>query len=439
MKDYFEKLRQAIDGTDTVKFSGCVTQIIGMTVESNGPMARLGDICKIFPGRGEAPILSEVVGFKENKLLLMPLGALTGIAAGDSVVATGIKFSIAMGEGMQGRVLDALGMPIDSKGPFDMQERYSIDRDPPGPLDRKRIKEILPLGVRAIDSLLTIGRGQRIGIFAGSGVGKSSLLGMIARSAAADVNVIVLVGERGREVLDFMEKDLREEGLKKSVVLVATSDQPALLRLKSAMVGTAIAEFFRDRGHNVLLMMDSLTRYAMAQREIGMAIGEPPVAHGYTPSVFAMLPRLLERTGNAKVGSITAIYTVLVEGDNINEPISDAVRGILDGHIVLTRELANNNHYPPIDILGSVSRLMPDIVAPEHYAMASRIKNLMSIYRETQDLINIGAYKAGTNPLVDEAIKSRNIINDMLKQKIDDQSTFEEALKSIKDIVGATK
>jgi len=336
VRRYFDALNRRIAETDSMEYSGSIEQIIGMTVEADGPAASIGDLCKIYQNRGSGHVLAEVEGFKGNKVLLMPLGPLTGIGPGDRIVSTGFCLQVGVTEDLVGRVLGPLGDPIDGGPPIMPDEYYLLDNDPPGPLERERIHEILPMGIRAIDGLLTIGVGQRMGIFAGSGVGKSTLLGMIARNAEADINVIVLVGERGREVKDFMEKDLREEGLRKSVLVIATSDQPALLRLKSAMVGTAIAEYFRDRGKKVLLMMDSLTRFAMAQREIGMAIGEPPVSRGFTPSVYAMLPRLLERTGTSSKGSITAIYTVLVEGDDMNEPISDTVRGIIDGHMVLT-------------------------------------------------------------------------------------------------------
>ncbi len=364
----------------------------------------------------------------------MPFGDLSGVGPGSRVVSTNAAFKVPVGDGFIGRILGPLGEPMDDKGPVAPQAHYTIENMPPNPLERKRIKEILPLGVKAIDSLLTIGRGQRIGIFAGSGVGKSTLLGMIARNATADVNVITLVGERGREVLDFVEKDLKEEGMKKSVLVIATSDQPALLRLKCAMVGTAFAEYFRDQGKNVLLLMDSLTRFAMAQREIGMAIGEPPVSRGYTPSVYAILPRLLERSGTSSSGEITGLYTVLVEGDDMNEPIADTVRGILDGHIVLSRALAHANHYPAIDVLASISRLMNDIAAKEHKNAAGFVKNKMATYREAQDLINIGAYQKGSNPDIDQAIKAIGEINALLKQDIEERFSFEEIIDTLVNI-----
>jgi flagellum-specific ATP synthase len=337
-------------------------------------------------------------------------------------------------EQLKGRILDALGNPIDGKPPIEPTAYYPVENEPPNPLERRRITEPITLGVRAIDSLLTMGRGQRVGIFAGSGVGKSTTLGMIARESSADINVIVLVGERGREVRDFMENDLREEGLAKSVIVVATSDMPAMLRLKSAMIGTSIAEFFRDKGYNVLLMMDSITRFAMAQREIGMAVGEPPVARGFTPSVYAILPKLLERSGTSRDGTITGIYTVLVEGDDMNEPISDTVRGILDGHFVLSRKLANSNHYPPIDILSSISRLMPEVATPEHYAMAQEVKNMMAAIAEAESLLLVGAYKPGTNPTLDKALDKKDLINAMLKQGKSERSTNEERIETLREI-----
>lgn len=438
LEDRIKKLKQVIDHANLLEMSGTVKKVVGMTIESKGPMVKMGDICKIFPHSGGEEVLAEVVGFKDENVVLMPFGNVSGIGAGNKVVATGTEYKVAVGEGLRGRVLDALGRPMDGKGPVVTDGHYPVENMPPNPLERVRIKETLPLGVRAIDGLLTMGQGQRIGIFAGSGVGKSTLLGMIARRASADINVITLVGERGREVLDFMEKDLKEEGLKKSVLVVATSDQPALLRLKSALVGTAIAEYFRDMGYKVMLLMDSLTRFAMAQREIGMTVGEPPVSRGFPPSVYSMLPKLLERSGTSQKGSITGIYTVLVEGDDLNEPISDTVRGILDGHFVLSRKLANNNQYPAIDILASVSRLMTDIVTPEHRKMAGYVKNMMSEYNAVQDLISIGAYKQGANPGIDTAINLHEPILGFLKQEIGEGSTFEETIERLREITAGT-
>ncbi len=436
LEDRIARFKDIISKADSVEMSGMVSKVVGITVESTGPMVKMGDICKIYPYSGNEAILSEVVGFKDRKVLLMPFGDVTGIGTGNKVVATGEEFRVAVGDCLKGRILDALGRPMDSLGPLETETTYPIESYPPNPLERVRIKEALPVGVRAIDGLLTMGKGQRIGVFSGSGVGKSTLMGMIARNSSADINVITLVGERGREVLDFVEKDLKEEGLAKSVLVVATSDQPALLRLKSAMVGTAIAEYFRDQGNNVMLMMDSLTRFAMAQREIGMTVGEPPVSRGFPPSVYAMLPKLLERSGTSKKGSITGIYTVLVEGDDMNEPISDTVRGILDGHFVLSRKLANNNQYPAIDVLASVSRLMVDIVTPEHWEMAGSIKNMMTSYNDVLDLISIGAYKEGTNPQVDRAIKLHDPILGFLKQTIGEDVTFDQVIEQMKEITG---
>lgn len=430
----YDKYRRQLQSADTYEYGGKVTQVIGLTVESNGPAAKIGDTCHIYSSHMDRAIRAEVVGFKDKKVLLMPFGDLSGVGPGNYVVSTNRSLMVPVGRGFIGRVVDAIGNPIDGKGPIKAEGYYPIDNAPPNPLTRDRIKSVLPLGIKAIDSLLTIGRGQRVGIFAGSGVGKSTLLGMIARNAKADINVITLVGERGREVRDFLEKDLKEEGLQRSILVIATSDQPALLRLKSAMVGTTIAEYFRDQGYSVLLMMDSLTRFAMAQREIGMAIGEPPVSRGFTPSVYAVLPRLLERSGTSDKGSITGLYTVLVEGDDMNEPIADTVRGILDGHIVLSRHLANGNHYPAIDVLASVSRLMPDITDKEHMARAGFIKSVLSTYRESQDLISIGAYKAGSNAKIDQAIRLIDPVNNLLKQQVDEHVAFEEAQQQIGEI-----
>lgn len=425
---------EKISAADLYDYAGKVTKVIGLTVECLGLNAKMGDICRLFTGNNGEFILAEVVGFKEKTALLMPLGELSGVGPTNYVISTKEPLMVPVGASFLGRVIDAFANPIDGLGSIVPQSHYAINNSPPNPLGRKRIKEVLPLGVRAIDSLLTIGKGQRIGIFAGSGVGKSTLMGMIARNTTADINVIVLVGERGREVRDFLEKDLKEEGLKRSIVIVATSDQPALVRLKSASVGTSIAEYFRDQGYDVLLMMDSLTRFAMAQREIGMAIGEPPVSRGYTPSVYAVLPKLLERSGTADKGSITGLYTVLVEGDDMNEPIADTVRGILDGHIVLSRQLANNNHYPAIDVLASVSRLMPDIVNKEHYSHAGFVKTMLATHREIQDLISIGAYKKGSNAGIDLSIELQEPINDLLRQSVGESILFEDTLERLKQI-----
>lgn len=425
---------RAIERADSVECTGKVTQVVGLTVECTGISARMGDVCRVYTGVGSDYVETEVVGFNSGRVLLMPLGDLEGIGPDNYVVCTNEPLRVPVGNGFLGRVLDGLGKPLDDGPPVEPDDYYSIANMPPNPLARTRIKEILPLGVKAIDALLTIGRGQRVGIFAGSGVGKSTLLGMIARNAKADINVIVLVGERGREVRDFLEKDLKDEGLAKSVLVIATSDQPALVRLKAASVGTAIAEYFRDQGKDVLLLMDSLTRYAMAQREIGMATGEPPVSRGYTPSVYAIMPKLLERSGTSDKGSITGLYTVLVEGDDMNEPIADTVRGILDGHIVLSRQLAHSNHYPAIDILGSISRLMSDIVTPEQKEKAGFVKNMMATYRDAEDLISIGAYRQGSSPEIDQAIALHGPIDRLLLQNVGDQFTFDETVDMLNSI-----
>ncbi|HHY13256.1 MAG TPA: flagellar protein export ATPase FliI, partial [Thermoanaerobacterales bacterium] len=393
----------------------------------------LGEICEIHTQRGEN-ILAEVVGFKGDRVLLMPLGEINGLKPGCEVVKTGKNLQVKVGDMLTGRILDGLGNPIDDKGPLVTDETYPILNNPPHPLNRKRIDTILSLGIKAIDGLLTCGKGQRMGIFSGSGVGKSVLMGMIARNAVADINVIALIGERGREVKEFLEKDLGEEGLKRSIVVVATSDQPALIRVKGAYVATAIAEYFRDQGKNVILLMDSLTRFSMALREIGLAVGEPPVSRGYTPSVFATLPKLLERAGTSDKGSIAGFYTVLVDGDDFDEPITDAVRGILDGHIILSRKLANTNHYPAIDVLGSISRLMIDIIDEEHKEQANYIKDLIATYKEAEDLINIGAYNKGSNPKIDLSIKKIEKINDFLTQNISENVSLEDTLEIIKQI-----
>jgi len=429
-----DKYKNSLAKFDTLERAGRVTRIVGLAVEASGPSSKIGDVCEMYTLDGERSMRAEIVGFRDGQTLLMPFGSLEGIGLGSYVVYTGKALRVPVGDALVGRILDALGNPFDDLEQPKIDAWYPADNDPPNPLTRERIKEVMPLGVKAIDSMLTVGRGQRLGIFAGSGVGKSTLLGMMARYAVADVNVIVLVGERGREVRDFIEKDLGEEGLKKSVLVIATSDQPALLRLKCAMTGTAVAEYFRDRGKKVLLLMDSLTRFAMAQREIGMAAGEPPVSRGFPPSVFAILPRLLERSGMSDKGSITGLYTVLVEGDDMNEPISDTVRGILDGHIVLSRAIANSNHYPPIDILGSVSRVMPDIVSPEHLKDFGVVKNMIAVYREAEDLINIGAYREGANAEIDRSVSLHHPIQSFLRQEMMDSFTFDETLNIMKGI-----
>lgn len=438
------KYRQAISKTDTVSINGRVVQVIGVLVESQGPLCGVGEVCEIHCSRAGSPILAEVVGFKESRTLLMPFGEVHNIPPGSEVVSTGASLQISVGPSLLGRVLDGLGRPIDGKGPIEsgqeqsnmLKMSVSASASPPHPLARRRIREPLALGVRAIDGLMTVGKGQRLGIFAGSGVGKSTLLGMIARNTSADVNVIGLIGERGREVRDFIEKDLGDEGLARSVVVVATSDQVPVVRLRGAQVATSIAEYFRDTGKDVLLMMDSVTRVAWAQREIGLASGEPPTTRGYTPSVFALLPRLLERSGTAEHGSITALYTVLVEGDDMNEPVADTVRGILDGHIVLSRELASRNHYPAIDVLSSVSRLMPDVTTPEHRNFAGKLRDVLATYRASEDLINIGAYARGSNPKIDFALDRIDAVNAFLRQAADECGEFGATIAALGRIFG---
>lgn len=428
----FDEMNRKITQANYIYMEGTVKNVIGLTIEAEGIKAFVGEVCTIF-NEGNVPVTCEVVGFKDKNVILMPLGELQGIAPGCRVVPGGKPLSVTCSEDLFGKVLDGLGNPID-KEVLESGQQYPLDTEPPNPLKRRRIKEVIPTGVRAIDGFTTCGEGQRIGIFAGSGVGKSTTLGMIARYAEADVNVIALIGERGREVLDFIEKDLGEEGMRKSIIVCATSDKPALVRLKGAFTATAIAEYFRDKGKKVILMMDSVTRFAMAQREIGLAIGEPPATKGYTPSVFAMLPRLMERAGMSDKGSITAFYTVLVDGDDFNEPIADAVRGILDGHIVLSRALAAKNHYPAIDVLASISRLMSEIVDSEHKTAASTARDLMAAYKEAEDLINIGAYVKGSNAKIDKAVAYNDAIEAFLVQGMKETTTFEESVHALKNI-----
>lgn len=423
--------------SNPIRQNGKVTQVIGLVIESIGPPAMLGEICEIYYDRANhfdptrPPIKAEVVGFRDKRVLLMPLGVMEGIKPGSEVVATRRTLEVPVGVELLGRMLNGLGEPMDGLPVPNLHHTYPVNNQPPNSLTRPRITECLETGVRVLDGCLTFGKGQRMGIFAGSGVGKSTLMGMIARSSSADVNVIALVGERGREVRDFIEESLGEEGLRRSVVVIATSDQPALVRIKAPLVATAIAEYFRDQGLNVMLMMDSVTRLALAQREVGLAIGEPPATRGYTPSVFAMLPRLLERAGTADHGggSITGLYTVLVEGDDMNEPVADAVRGILDGHIVLTRSLAHKSHYPAIDLLQSVSRVMPQITSPEQRTAAETLRELLATYHGAEDLINIGAYVDGSNPMIDRAKSKIGTINSFLRQKSHLPSPYGETLR----------
>lgn len=433
-----EKYHDTVTSATPIRAHGRVKKVVGMVIESSGPAAEIGCVCDIVTESGNKKVSAEVLGFREDAVLLMPLEDVRNLGPGCRVVAHNDKARVGVGQGLLGRVIDGLGNPIDDKGPIQFEDTYPIYANPLNPMLRKRIKAPMDLGVRAINGLLTMGCGQRMGIFAGSGLGKSVMLGMIARQTSADVNVIALIGERGRELNEFIQKDLGAEGLKRSVVVVATSDHLPMVRLRGGFIATAIAEYFRDQGNHVNLMMDSVTRLAMAQREIGLSLGEPPTTKGYTPSVFAMLPKLLERAGTSSHhGTITGLYTVLVEGDDMNEPIADAVRSILDGHIVLTRRLANQNHYPAIDILKSISRVMNDIVDVGHKQCAGSIKEMLATYRKSEDLINIGAYAAGSNPQIDRAIQMITPINDYLRQGIDEAATLEESIDALHALTGS--
>lgn len=410
-----------------VEARGRVVQVIGLVIESEGPLCSVGEICRIESARHDGTTLAEVVGFRNQHVLLMPLGEVHGIHPGSEVLALGRPLTVPVGEALKGRVIDSLGQPLDDGGPLMAEQHASITVPPPHPLKRQRIRLPFNTGVRAIDLFTPCGRGQRLGIFAGSGVGKSTLLGMMASRAEADVNVIALIGERGREVREFLEKDLDEAGRRKSVIVVATSNQPALARLKGAFTAMTIAEQFRESGQNVLLMMDSVTRFAMAQREIGLAVGEPPATRGYTPSVFSLLPQLLERAGNSDRGTLTALFTVLVEADDMNDPIADAVRGILDGHLVLTRELATQNHYPALDVLESVSRLVRDLCSEDQLKLAAQAREALALYRKNQDLISLGAYASGSNAALDQAIRWHEPLNQVLRQGVKEECTAEKA------------
>ncbi|MBR3770542.1 MAG: flagellar protein export ATPase FliI [Lachnospiraceae bacterium] len=436
MTNNFEKYQKLADNTYFRRL-GKVVKIVGLTIESVGPDAKLNDLCRIIIDKNSGTsILAEVVGFRDKRLLLMPFESVEGIGVGCIVENTGHPLSVLVGDELLGHTLDGVGRPtdLDEFDKLDLRYEYPVEAAPPDPMSRQIIDEVLPLGVKAVDALITIGKGQRIGIFAGSGVGKSTLMGMFARNTKADINVIALVGERGREVREFIERDLGEEGMKRSVVVVATSDKPALIRSKAAKTATAIAEYFRDQGKDVLLMMDSLTRFSMAQREIGLASGEPPVTRGYPPSVYSEMPKLLERAGNSSAGSITGLYTVLVDGDDFNEPITDTARSILDGHIMLSRKLGHKNHYPAIDVLQSISRVMSSIADKEHKALAGKLKNVMTTYNEAEDLINIGAYKSGSNPDIDYAIRKIRDVNAFLRQATDEKFVFEEEIKLLGDL-----
>jgi len=423
-----------INSINPVRIDGRVSKITGLVIEASAKNGTVGDVCDILINPNNS-IKAEIVGFRGDKVMLMPFGETVGVSPGSRVKLNPQALKIPTSDYLLGRVIDGLGNPIDGKGPVRTNKLQSVYNDPPNPLKRNRISEPLTTGIKSIDGLVTLGKGQRIGIFAGSGVGKSVLLGMIARYTDADVNVIALIGERGREVREFLEKDLGAEGLKRSIVVVATSDKSATVRIKGALIATSIAEYFRDQGKNVLLLMDSLTRVAMAQREIGLAIGEPPTTKGYTPSVFALLPRILERAGNSERGSITGLYAVLVEGDDLDEPISDAARSILDGHIVLSRNFANRGHYPAVDILRSISRVRNDIISEEQKSQSGKIAELLSVYEDSEDLISIGAYESGSNVKVDKAIEHIDEINSFLKQNINEKSDFEKTLSELKNLL----
>ena len=428
-----EKYKQLAD-KNYYRHLGKVVKIVGLTIESVGPNAKLSDLCRIIVDKNkDISIMAEVVGVRDKRLLLMPYESVDGLGVGCIVENTGHPLSVYVGDEMLGHTLDGMGRPTDVEE-LALREEYPVDAPPPDPMERVIINEVLPLGVKAVDGLITVGKGQRIGIFAGSGVGKSTLLGMFARNTRADINVIALIGERGREVREFIERDMGEEGMRRSVVIVATSDRPALLRRNAAKTATAIAEYFRDQGKDVLLMMDSLTRFSMAQREIGLASGEPPVTRGYPPSVYSEMPKLLERAGNSDKGSITGLYTVLVDGDDFNEPITDTARSILDGHIMLDRKLAHKNHYPAIDVLQSISRVMSSIAGKEHKEAAGKLKNVMATYQEAEDLINIGAYKSGSNKNIDYAIEKIDAVNDFLLQETHDKFTFEEIMEMMEGL-----
>jgi flagellum-specific ATP synthase len=420
---------------DSYRNMGKIEKIIGMTIEASGPTCNIGDVCRIFSKDMHTHVFAEVVGFNSDNVLLMPYTDIEGIGPGSIVDNTGEQLMVKTGESLIGRIIDTMGNPIDGKGDIEYTGEIPTSGIPVNPLTRPKIAEPIELGIKAIDGVMTLGKGQRIGIFAGSGVGKSTLMGMVARKVKADLNVIALVGERGREVREFIENDLGEEGMERSVVVVATGDQPAMIRNKCPLTATAIAEYFMKQGKDVLLMMDNLTRFAMAQREVGLSIGEPPIARGYTPSIYSALPKLLERAGCFEKGSITGIYAVLVEGDDTNEPIADTVRGIIDGHIVLSRKIAARNHYPAIDILNSISRLMVLVTPQAHQDLANRLRNLLALYEANADLIAIGAYKAGTNPALDEAISKIGAINGFLTQKIRESFDLSETVKLLEQVV----
>ena len=418
--------REQLQRVQLIQHRGRVSRLAGHLLEAVGPPAKVGDLCHVHAGDGSIAGHAEVVGFHDGRNILMPLQDFAGLAPGTLVTNTQRTFTFPVGEALLGRVLDAYGRPLDRRGPLPHTQLMPVHNTPPHPVTRRHVRSPLVTGIRSLDAMLTCGKGQRLGIFAGSGVGKSVLMGMIARKTRAQVSVIALIGERGREVREFLDHELGAEGLRRSVVIAATSDQPAMARIKAALGATTIAEYFRDRGMDVLLLMDSLTRVAMAQREIGLAAGEPPTTRGYTPSCFTFLPKLLERAGNSERGSITGLYTVLVEGDDLNDPIGDTARGLLDGHVVLSRRLSQRGHYPAVDVLASVSRVMPKVVSKQHYALARRVQELMATYGESEDLILLGAYAPGTNPVLDQAIRKIGRINEFLRQEVDEVTPFEE-------------
>ncbi|HWR68232.1 MAG TPA: FliI/YscN family ATPase [Desulfomonilia bacterium] len=430
----------ALRELDPIQVRGKVTNIVGLVVEGHGPGSSMGGMCEIYSRSRKDSIMAEVVGFRDKRVLLMPLGDLSGIGPGSMIIARKAQPTVRVGNDMLGRVIDGMGNPLDGRGPLVLDYEMPLYGNPYNPLKKRRIDAPLDLGIRAINGCLTIGKGQRMAIMSGSGVGKSVLLGMIARHTKADVNVIALIGERGREVKEFLERDLGEDGLKRSVVVTAISDQPSLIRIRGAYLATTIAEYFRNQGLDVLLMMDSITRFAMSMREVGLAVGEPPTTKGYTPSCFAKMPKLLERAGNTSSrGSITGLYTVLVEGDDMSEPVADTVRSIVDGHIVLSRDLAARAHYPAIDILRSVSRVMNDIVEEKHLKAAQTVQSMVAVYEEARDLINIGAYVTGNNPEIDTAIRHNDVINRFLTQGINEKATMEDSVAQLNALAEAKK
>ncbi len=428
-------LVETLDNIESFRPFGKVVEVIGLIIEADGPRSSIGDLCYIYKDtERKEKIPAEVVGYRSDRILLMPLSSMEGIMAGAVVMNTGGNMKIKVSEAMLGRVLDGLGNPIDTLGEISSDKLYSTSAPSINPLNRKPIDEPLSLGIRSIDAFMTVGKGQRMGIFAGSGVGKSTTLAMMAKNTSADINVIALIGERGREVREFIENTLGPEGMKRSIVVCATSEQPSLVKIKAGFVACAIAEYFRDKGKDVLFMLDSVTRIALAQREVGLAVGEPPATRGYTPSVFALMPKLLERAGSNENGTITGLYTVLVEGDDFNEPISDTTRSILDGHIALSRDLAHKNHYPAVDVLGSISRVMNSVVTREHKDAAGVLRNLLASYRKNEDLINIGAYSRGSDPATDKAIALKDKIDAFLMQDIDDKTGYEETVSKLIEI-----